>query len=135
MIPFGVDLHPSVKRFLVMDDHFVQLVAQGYPVGLYVVRPTKQLDFPKNIMKRLFVVLWGNGDTIYVDIITGKLSISVANMELVYWTVRSYCRRGGVGVKRWMFILASYKFYISIMMNIPNDDTQNYPFCRLQLVV
>ena len=27
------------------------------------------------------------------------------------------------------------KTMANILINIPNDDTQNYPFCRLQLVV
>ena len=29
----------------------------------------------------------------------------------------------------------SYKTMADKLMNIPSDDTQNYPFCRLKLVV
>ena len=49
----------------------------------------------------------------YVNIMTGE-TIYVANMELIYWSVRSSNRRGGDGVNRvdgGIVILAYYKFH------------------------
>ena len=54
-------------------------------------------------------------DIEYVDILTGKnlSSIYVANMELIYWSIRLSSRREGNGVSVWIIvILASYKFHL-----------------------
>ena len=42
-----------------------------------------------------------NGYKIYVDIITGEKlwTILVANIDIIYWSVRSSSKRGGDGVK------------------------------------
>ena len=61
------------------------------------------------------IPLSNNGCRIYVDIMTGEKlsSFYPANIELVYWSVRSSSRRGVYGVKRvagGIVILASCKF-------------------------
>ncbi len=45
--------------------------------------------------------LWFIRCRIYMDILTGEklLSILVANIDVIYWSVRSSIRRGGVEVK------------------------------------
>ena len=64
-----------------------------------------------------------------LDVLTGKklTSFQVADMEIIYWSVRSSSRWGGDrikvrdGVKGWMggiVILASYKFYF---MRVDDD--------------
>ena len=46
VVAVGIDLVPPLQQLGVVDHHPVQLVAEGHPVRVDVVRPTKQLDFP-----------------------------------------------------------------------------------------
>ena len=47
LVAVGVDLVEPRERLFVVDHDAVELVAQSHPIGVHVVRSTKQLDFSK----------------------------------------------------------------------------------------
>ena len=53
LVPVGVDLREPREHLLVVDHDAVELVAESHPVGVDIVRPAKQLDFPKE--NQLFI--------------------------------------------------------------------------------
>ena len=62
----------------------------------------KSILTPKNQSFRIVTYQSSTSmDILYVDTMTGvNLSlIQVANMDLLYWSVRSFSRKGGDGVK------------------------------------
>ena len=65
----------------------------------------------------LFCVLSDNGYIIYVDIMTAEKlsSILVANMDIIYWSVRLSSRRGGDCVKG---IDGADRYFIQILVSL-----------------
>ena len=65
-------------------------------------------------------------DIKYVDILTGKklTPIWVFNVDLIYWSVCSFCRWGRDGEKGGMVILASWGYYFVYWLLISYLDFQ-----------
>ena len=45
LVPVGVDFVEPGERLFVVDHDSVELVAQSHPIGVHVVRSTKEFDF------------------------------------------------------------------------------------------